>query len=287
MNKHLFGGFLITLSMAIFSMIGPFIRYINLPPLTIIFYSTLFTATILFVYFLSARKLRELFVGRQILWLFISSLCILGNTYTYFTAYKITTLANSVLTHYTAPIFAAMLAPLLLKEKLEKVTLVSLVFASIGLFLIASNGLAFNSQHMAGIIYGSLSGFFYGVLILISKKLVSILKPTVILFYQCTVTVIILSIFMDKPFFVINIHQGGMLILYALVISILGVTLYLKGLRHVEAQHAGILAYSEPTIVVIIGILFYAEIPTWNLLFGGLMIIYSGYLIFKAEAKRA
>jgi drug/metabolite transporter (DMT)-like permease len=77
-----------------------------------------------------------------------------------------------------------------------------------------------------------------------------------------------------------------MLLVYALVISILGVTLYLKGLRHVEAQHAGILAYSEPFIVVLIGMLFYKEELTLKLLIGGIMIIYSGYLILKAEANR-
>jgi len=284
MNKHLFGGFLITLSMAIFSMIGPFIRYINLQPIVIIFYSTLFTSTILFSYFLYSKKLKDLFVGKHILLLIVSSFCILGNTYTYFTAYKITTLANSVLTHYTAPIFTAMLAPIFLKEKLEKTTVISLVIASIGLFLIASNGLAINSQHLTGIIYGSLSGFFYGILILISKKLVSSLDPLIILFYQCALTVCVLSPFISQAYFSINIHQVGMLLVYALVISILGVSLYLKGIRHVEAQHAGILAYSEAVIVVLIGMLFYKEEFTLKLLIGGTMIIYSGYLILRAEA---
>jgi len=212
MNKHLFGGFLITLSMAIFSMIGPFIRYVNLQPIVIIFYSTLFTSILLFSYFLFYKKLKKLFVGKQIWWLVISALCILGNTYTYFTAYKITTLANSVLTHYTAPIFTAMLAPIFLKEKLEKTTVISLIIASIGLFLIASNYLAINSQHIKGIIYGSLSGFFYGVLILISKKLVRSLDPVVILFYQCTVTACILFPLTSQPSFSITIHQAGMLL---------------------------------------------------------------------------
>ncbi len=77
-----------------------------------------------------------------------------------------------------------------------------------------------------------------------------------------------------------------MFLVYSLIISILGVSLYLKDLRQVEAQHAGILAYSEPVIVIMIGILFYSELPTMKLLIGGLMIIFSGYLILSAEAKR-
>jgi len=287
MNKHLFGGFLITLSMAIFSMIGPFIRYTGLPPLVIIFYPALFTSIMLFAYFLTTKRFKELLVGKHLPWLLVSSLCMLGNTYTFYTAYTKTTMANSVLTHYTAPIFAALLAPVFLKEKLEKVTLFSLVTASIGLFLIASNDLAINSQHMTGIIYGAFSGFFYGVLILVSKKLINHLKPAVILLYQSTFTVILTAPFISLSAFTIEVNQVFMFLVYSLTVNILGVTLYLKGLRHVAAQHAGILAYSEPVIVVIIGILFFREMPSIKLLIGGLMIIYSGYLILKAEAKRA
>ena len=108
----------------------------------------------------------------------------------------------------------------------------------------------------------------------------------VILFHQSAATVCVLSPFLVQPSFSITLHQAGMMLLYALIISITGVTLYLKGIRHVEAQHAGILAYSEPVIVVLIGMLFYKEALTLKFLAGGIMIIYSGYLILKAEADR-
>jgi len=286
MNRHLFGGFLITLAMALFSMIGPFIRYTGLPPLTIIFYSALFTSIILLVYLLSTGKAGELFIGKRFFWLLMSSLCLLGNTYTYFTAYKITTLANAVLTHYTAPIFTALLAPVFLRERLGKTTVISLITASIGLYLIAANGLALSSEHLKGILYGSFSGFFYGVLILVSKNLVRLFSPFVILFFQCLVTVIILFPLIRFSQYAITLPQAGFLLMYALFIGILAVTLYLKGLRHVQAQHAGILAYSEPVIVVLIGTFFFGEAITLRLFFGGVMIIYSGYLILRAEAKR-
>ncbi|TAL22864.1 MAG: EamA/RhaT family transporter, partial [Nitrospirae bacterium] len=39
------------------------------------------------------------------------------NTFTYYYAFKYTSIANAVLTHYTAPVIVAFLAPLFLKEK--------------------------------------------------------------------------------------------------------------------------------------------------------------------------
>lgn len=285
MNRHLFGGLLITSSMFIFSFIGPFVRHIKLPPLVIIFYASLFSLLILSFYFLITKKTKPIITRQYFLWMIMSALFVLGNLYTYFKAFRATTMANAVLTHYTAPIFAALLAPLLLKEKIEKVTLIALLFSMTGLFLIASNGIAISRQHLSGIAYGLLSGFCYGISILIGKKLVDNFQPTVILFYQCAIMVIILAPFLNTFQYNLTPYCFSLLILYALFVTILAAFLYLNGLRRVEAQHAGIFAYSEPVIVIMIGILFYNEMPSLKMLLGGVLIIYSGYLVLKAESS--
>jgi drug/metabolite transporter (DMT)-like permease len=286
MNKHVIGGLLITLSMVIFAFIGPFIRHIRLPSLVIIFYTSLIASVFLFFYFIWTKKIKEIFITNYFLWMLMSALFILGNVYAYYRAYTMTTLANSVLTHYTAPIFAALLAPIILKEKLERITIISLSISMTGLFLIASNDLAISNQHLTGIAFGSLSGLFYGISILISKKLTDHFHPSVILFYQCTIMAIIIAPMLGTFQYRITSQSFMLLIIYALLVGILAVFLYLKGLRYVEAQHAGILAYSEPVVVVMLGILFYSEIPTAKILLGGILIIYSGFLILRAEARR-
>jgi drug/metabolite transporter (DMT)-like permease len=286
MNKHVFGGLLITLSMIIFSLLGPFVRYVKLPPLVIIFHTSFFSFVLLLFYFIWTNKQKSLIIRNDVLWMIMSALFLLGNVYTYYKAYTATTMANTVLTHYTAPIFAALLAPALLREKLERITIISLVISMTGLFLIASNGLAISTPHFEGIAYGVLSGFFYGVAILISKKLTNRFHPFVILFYQCAIISIVIAPFLKTFQYTITPEYLLLLILYSVIINLLACFLYLKGLSYVEAQHAGILAYSEPVLVVLIGILFYNEIPTARILLGGLLIAYSGYLILKAEARR-
>ncbi len=287
MNKHLRGGLLITLSMFLFSWIGPFVRYIDLPPTVIIFHTSLFTALILIFYYAGSGKLKDLLVKKYLLWLILSALFVFANVYMYYKAYQATTMANAVLTHYTAPIFAALLAPIILKEKLERITVISLVISMSGLFLIASaKGIAIGSQHLAGIIYGSLSGLFYGLSILVSKRLVQHYQPFVILFFQCVLTAIIVAPFLKGFAFSMNLESLMLLIAYTFIVCLLGVFLYLKGLITVEAQHAGILAYSEPVIVVVLGFLFYREVPTVKTIVGGLLIIISGALILRAEAQR-
>ena len=288
MNRHLAGGVLITLSMVVFSLIGPFIRYINLPPLTIILHTSFFTALLLLCFFGGTGQLAALRLRTHLLWLVLSAVFVLFNVFLYYKAYGATTLANTVLTHYTAPVFAALLAPVVLKERLQLITVATLVISMTGLVLIASgSGLAFGSRHFEGILYGTLSGFFYGLSILVSKRLVQHYRPFVILFYQCIVTVIMIAPFVDIVPYTIGLDRAVLLLVYTLVVCMLGVFMYLSGLRLVEAQHAGILAYSEPLIVVLLGVIFFKEQLTVKLVVGGMLILLSGYLILRAEARKA
>jgi len=286
MNKHIRGGLLITVSMVIFSLVGPFVRYISLPALVIIFYTSLFSAGLLLLYFRWSGKLHMLAVRGHLLLLVLSAVCILGNVYTFYCSYAMTTMANTILTHYTAPIFAALLAPLLLREKLERVTVLSLFISMTGLFCIVSGGIELGSGHVAGSVYGALSGFFYGMSILVSKRLTAHLDAFVIVFYQCVVSVIMVVPFLSASGYVLEPYQAGLLPLYALLVGVFAVFLYLRGLRFVEAQHAGILAYAEPLLVVVIGILFYDELPSPAVITGGVLIVLSGCLVLRAEAAR-
>jgi len=284
MNKHLFGGFLITVSMCLFSLMGPFVRYINLNPLIIIFCTSLLSVVVLFIYLLCTRQAGMLRVRTDLSWMMLSALLLFLNVYTYYLAYTTTTMANAVLTHYTAPIFAALLAPLILGERIRRITLISLVISMSGLVLIASSGIEVSRQHLAGILFGVMSGLFYGILILVSKRLTSNYGPVVIVFYQCLCNMVLILPFLGsfQPDF--TLLRAGVLTLYTLFVCLLAPFLYLTGLRFVEAQHAGILAYSEPVLVVFLGLLFYGEMPTLQVLLGGLLIVVSGYLILTRGA---
>ncbi|MFC1592049.1 DMT family transporter [Thermodesulfobacteriota bacterium] len=286
MNRHILGGLLITLSMGVFSLIGPFVRYIQLPPLVIIFYTSALTAALLLAWFGITGNFRRLKISSHVPWLFFSAVFLLVNVYAFYTAYTLTTMANAVLTHYTAPVFAAVLAPLVLKERLEKITVVSLSISMCGLVLIASDGIAISQRHLAGISYGVLSGLCYGISILFSKKLVQHFPATVIMFYQCLLTLLLIVPFLHLFPYTLSLPRFGMLGLYAVVVGILGVLTYLKGLRHVEAQHAGILAYSEPVCVTLLGMLLYREMPALQSILGGVLIVLSGFLVIRAEVRR-
>ena len=59
-----------------------------------------------------------------------------------------------------------------------------------------------------------------------------------------------------------------------------------KGFHTVKANEAAILGYSEPVGAIIMAFIFLHELPGTPALLGGLLILFSGYLILRAKIAR-
>lgn len=283
-NRHVRGALLITAAMLVFSCIGPFVRTVEVPAAVIICCSSGLSAAILLGWFASRGALASLNVRGQRRWLLVSALSLFGNVFCFYQAYRLTTMANAVITHYTAPIFAALLAPVFLGEKRERATGLALVISTAGLILIAQD-IAPGRAQAAGTALGLLSGLFYGISIVVGKRLVGVCPPTVIMTYQSCILPCAALPFALREAWQPTAGTLTVLGVYGLAVCLLAPALYLRGLRHVQAQHAGILAYSELLFVVLLGMLL-GERPGANVIAGGLLIALSGWIILRAESRR-
>src|SRR3989338_7502823 len=187
MNPHLKGSLLIAGSMMFYALIGPFVRWLELPVAILMIYVSLFVAVIYSWYFLIKKDLGKLKMKKMGFLVILSALFVVINSFTYLKAYSLTTFANTVFTHYTAPIFALIVAVFYLKEKLEKISVIAIIISTIGLLLIAYKELNFTSSHLLGIFFGVLSGLGYGALININKKIVPAVPASTIIFYQALI----------------------------------------------------------------------------------------------------
>lgn len=285
MNKQLKGSLLIVIAMFLYSITGPFVRLVNVGPEKVLFFSYLFGVLFLLAYFVFTKQLKKLVVKKQkLLLLFIGLLSILA-TFTYYKAYVLTTLSNTVLVHYLAPVIAALLAPVFLKERLERITVVSLALSLAGLYLITFPNMALGNKHLAGIFFAFLSAVGYGLWIVISKRLVKKLSFEVILFYQGIISTLILLPLIGFDLS-LTLKPLSLLVVYAFLVYVVSGFSFLAGIKNVEAQHVGIIAYAEIIFVILFGFLFFREIPGINAFIGGLLIIFSGYLVVRSEAKK-
>jgi drug/metabolite transporter (DMT)-like permease len=282
MKETLKGAFFVIGAMLIFALFGVALRLIDLPSIVFVFFMFLISGLVLFGY--TYYKDRKIPAMKNFIWLLIllGGLNILNNFF-YFQAFKLTTISNAVLTHYIAPIFVALFAPLLLKEKIEKITIIALVFSIVGIYLVVSNDLSFYGEDFAGIMYGVGSGIMYAFVIILVKHLSNKISALTINTYQSISGAVLLLpyiLILGPP---IQFKTLSLLVLFALVFGILATLMYMFGLKRIKSQHAATLSYIEPTAAIAYGFLFFSEVPTLNTLLGGGIILVGSYLIIKRE----
>jgi drug/metabolite transporter (DMT)-like permease len=198
------------------------------------------------------------------------------NTSAYFYAFKHTTIANAVLTHYTAPIIVAFLAPLFLKEIITKRSILVIIIASIGLWIML-NGFSFKEGQMAGIMAGFASGLAYAIIIIFVRMHAQKFHPLVLSFFTNVFIAILLVPFIRE----IPIYVLWSFLIIGIVHSTIAPILYFKGLQYVTANKAAVLGYLEPVCAIIFSIFFLNELPGINSIIGGMLIIISGYLTLR------
>ncbi len=198
------------------------------------------------------------------------------NTFTYFYAFKHTTIANAVLTHYTAPVIVAFLAPFFLREIITRRIIVVIVIASIGLWIML-DGFSFKEGQMAGIMAGLVSGLTYAIIIIFVRINARNFNPLVLAFFSNAVIAILLAPFIRE----LPLNALWSFLLMGIVHSTIAPILYYKGLQRVTANRAAVLGYLEPVSAIIFSMLFLNEQPGINSIIGGMLIIFSGYLTLK------
>ncbi len=276
----------IVLAMLIWSTWGLLIRWMSLPPVVVLFYTSLIGGVAVplvlkvrgdFPRAVFSLKSWHLFAG-------LAASSILNNI-TYFYSLGHTTVSNAIFTHYTAPVFVAVLAPLLIAERLRRVTLIALPIAAAGMVMIvaASGGISMNSAHLPGIIAGTASGVGYAFVVIFTRRLGQMLlhhKAAILLLWitiACTAPV---ALFAD---YTLSGRVSMLLLITGVFHSTTAPLLYFSALRRVLAQHAAILGYIEPLAAIPLAFLFLSETPPVIVILGGVLILCSGYLIVSSK----
>lgn len=277
----------------LWSSLGIFIRKIGIPNEGIVFYSSgiagLFQLTLLTL----TGRLRGSYksdTGSYKLLIFVLlPVFSLANVLLFYFAFTHTTIANAVLTHYTAPIFVALTAPVFLKEKVLRATWLAIALSSFGLWLILGapspyEWTSMNVSERNGIIAGASSGLAYAFLILILRKIALHYSSLAVICAQNSViALLLLPVILTKGSF--PLHAIPYLAVMGIVHSTIAPLLYVQGFRSVKANEAAILGYLEPVGAIILALVFLHETPRLYALFGGALILCSGYLILRAKGK--
>jgi drug/metabolite transporter (DMT)-like permease len=259
---------------------GVIVNWVPYDAYAIAFFRVLFASLTLLPVVLLTRKPETMRAAKS--WrvmLSLGLLLALGWTLL-FHSMKLIAIANAVLLNYTAPIFVALLAPLFLKEKLEKSTLLALAISVAGIVVISyQQNLQISHLNLLGVILGLLAGLAYAGFIIASKRALSSFSSQVVAFYSYSVASIFLLPFVIGTDFSPDLASWILLLVLGVFNTGFAVTLYLKGLGMVTAQKAVVFTYLEPASAVVFGFLFLAQQPTPLMLVGGFLILIAGYIV--------
>jgi drug/metabolite transporter (DMT)-like permease len=275
-------------AMLIWSTWGLLIRWLGLPPAVVLFYTSLVGGVLVpLVLKLRGDFPREIFSLKSWHLFGVLALASIVNNITYFYALAHTTVSNAVFTHYTAPVIVAALAPLLIAEDLQRVTLISLPIAMTGMALIvmSSGGFNLDSVHLPGILAGTASGVAYALMIIITRRLGTMQlhqKAIIALLWLTVIATAPMAIAADRT---LTLKMIALLLVTGVLHSTAASLMYFSALRRVLAQHAAILGYIEPLAAIPLAFFFLSEKPAVVALLGGLLILFSGYLVVRTRAR--
>ena len=278
-------------ALLLWSTWGLVVKKLHLNPLHIVFFTTLFSLPpILILTYSRPGSLRQNLSGVRLHYplLALLALSLLLNNYFYFAAFNRTSIAIAVFSHYTAPLFVALLAPFLISEKFEKRLLVPLFISLFGLAIILAPGLSVNlsAADVEGSFYGVASGLAYAFTLIFAKRLTALLLPLSLVFWQgLFILLFLLPFYTLNPLFTLPTSSWLLLIGVGITHCALAPLIYLSGLSHIKAQHAAIIGYVEPLAAVFLGLLLVHEAPSWSTCLGGAAILFSGFLITNLRKR--
>lgn len=175
--------------------------------------------------------------------------------------------AASVCTNY-------VVAAIFFHERITFIKLLSLLLALGGIFLIFSDLIKFGSIFY--MFLAAIAGACFGSSTTFSKKISSRYTSTqinLVSFIVTTVFYFIVSVILKENWQVPIFSVGGLwLVLYA-VVSVTAGLLTISGFRLIEAQKGSLILLSEVVFGLLIGFIFYAEVPTIFAILGGLCVM--------------
>lgn len=177
--------------------------------------------------------------------------------------------ATAYLFLYTYPIFATMIAWILLRERLRARELLAVAAAFGGIVVIlVSKWKGICLEDMLALLVGVISGGSITTVRVLRKKH----NPFIIYFYYCLVFMAIGSF--SAP----NIPAGRdiWIVLAFSVVGLGGHVLLAYGFRYVETARGSVLAMTEVFLAGLWGVLIFQETPSFDLFAGGVLIVASG-----------
>jgi DME family drug/metabolite transporter len=199
----------------------------------------------------------------------------------YFGAIKETSVASAVLITYAAPIFMALLAPVLIREHVPGRSVIALAVSMAGITAISlAGGTGGEAVRPLGVVLAIFAAITYALIIVLIKRWAPDVNPLTFVFWQeVTAATVLLPALAFASFDAVGGADVGYLLLLGLLLTGATGVIYVAALRWVPATTAGILAYMEPVSAALLAAALLGQRLTAPVIAGGLAIVAAGLAV--------
>lgn len=261
-NEQQRGRLFILLAAILWSLAGVFIKFLDLHPLAIVLYRSLF-ASLVFVPFLRIGDFR--LNGTLV----VSALTYTAAIASFVSANKLTTAANAIVLQYTAPVFVFVFARLVLGEKTSRLNILALSVSMLGVAVISFDSAG--EPEMAGVLLALLSGVLFAVY-MVNLARIKDASPVYVTWFNNLTCAAVLLPFISAQLSLTAPQAVALAVMGAVQLG-LPYFLFFKGLQRISVQEAALLALIEPVLNPVWVASLVGEIPSPATLTGGAMIL--------------
>ena len=220
-----------------------------------------------------------MFLGTGLLSIVFFNIC-------YFLTIERATLAAASILLYTAPCFVMLMSAVFFHEKVTVQKLAALVLAFAGCVLVSG----FTGGQMSGfaVLTGIGSGIGYALYSIFGSVALKKYQPFTVIFYTFLIASVGLVPFSAVTEISAVMIGSGSVIASGLALGVLSTLLpfilYTGGLKELEAGKASVLAFAEPMVATIAGIVIFKEkVNMQNAL--GIVLIFAAILLLNMRLR--
>ena len=262
----------IHIAVLFFGLAGLFGKLVNQSPTVIVFGRVLFAMAFLLPAMWYLKQSLRLNRTRDYFALLLQGFILAVHWSTFFQSIQVSTVAVGLITFSTFPIFVTFLEPVFFKEKLRPADVALALVTFTGVVLVVP---AFNLDNTTtqGALWGITSGLTFALLSIMNRKYARAYSSLVVAFYQDAAAALFLLPFLFLPAPAMTLPDMLRLALLGIVFTGVAHSLFIRGLAHVKAHTASIIASLEPVYGILAAALLLGESPAIRELAGGAIIL--------------
>ena len=200
----------------------------------------------------------------------------------FFYSISIISMAKALTLAFVAPLITTALSPIFLGEKVGFRRWSAVIIGFVGSLIVIQPGfIEFNLASISAL--GT--GFFYGIYLVITRKLHSSDSPLLTLLLTGVVGAVLASFFVPVVWINPTFNQWSLLALMG-IFACLGHLFLILSLKYADASKLAPFGYFEIVTNIILGYYFFSDFPDFWMWIGLLIIISSGIYITIRERSR-